>query len=119
MVVAFAVLGLTLGAVYGVFSAGLRNVGAADRQVRAAVLGESIVASVGEMFPLEPGEVSGEEAGGYGWTLTIAEYGGDLAGRDGAVVPVRLYQVDVLVRWGDKPRAGQVALTTLRVAAAP
>ena len=115
VVVAVAILALTLGAVMRVFSASLRGLAAAERHTVATLHAQSKLAEIGVEEPLAAGEASGVFERGYRWRSEVRDYaepGLDTAAGSG----LRAYEVTVSVTWGD---GGEVTLSTLRLAPVP
>jgi general secretion pathway protein I len=115
VLVAFAILAASLGAMLQVFSAGLRSSDQAERYTRAVLLAESTMASIGtEENPL-PGGFSGETEDGFQWRWEANPYDeGSLPDR-----VVALYRVNVTVTWEGRGKNRTVSLTTLRLAPLP
>jgi general secretion pathway protein I len=114
VLVAFAILAISLGALFALFSTGLRNAGVTQDYSRAVVMAESKLAEIGATVPLVAGEYRGEFDEQYRWQATVSEY---LEEDETAqtVSELQLYQVTVTVSWGEAPRARSVVLATLRV----
>jgi len=112
--VAFAILAISLGALFALFSTGLRNTGVTQDYSRAVVMAESKLAEIGATVPLVAGEYGGEFDEQYRWQATISEYLQEDETAQ-AVSQLQLYQVTVTVSWGEAPRARSVVLATLRV----
>lgn len=115
VLVAFAILALTLAALVQVFAAGLRSSGAVDRHLMATMLAKSVLDDVGAEIPIAAGERSGEIEQGYRWIVRIRP--------SATVPPVAIadwvqtpYEVQVEITWNDRP---VTKLTTLRVVAEP
>ncbi len=114
VLVAFAILAISLGALFALFSTGLRNAGVTQDYSRAVVMAESKLAEIGATVPLVAGEYQGEFDEQYRWQATVSEY----LEEDETAQPasqLQIYQVTVTVSWGDAPRSRSVALATLRV----
>jgi general secretion pathway protein I len=115
VLVAFAILALTLAALMQVFAAGLRSSDAVDRHLMATMLARSVMDDLGAEIPIAAGERSGEIEQGYRWTVRI---------QPSATIPsVAIaewmqtpYEIQVEVTWNDRPI---MRLTTLRVVAEP
>ena len=71
VLVAFAILALTLGVLLRIFGGGARSAGLADEHTRAVLHAESLLATVGTENPVAIGELQGEFEDGYRWTLRI------------------------------------------------
>lgn len=112
ILVAFAILALSLGVLLQIFSSGLRNVLVGEGYARAADLAESQLALVGTELPVQPGILSGVQDG-YRWTLGIQPQ----ALPELAAAPPNLmtYWVTVQVRWGDDTTGRGLELNSLRL----
>lgn len=121
VLVAFAVLAISLGVIMRIFAQGLDRVGDSDAYARAVTLAESKIAQVGAGIPLQEGETSGETEGGLRWRLRLEPYDPDQdkGGAKGTVTdvtPVRLLRVEVEVLWGRAAAPRSVRLATVRLA---
>lgn len=85
---------------------GSAGAAAAAHLQEAVVRAQSRLASVGVLGPLQPGQLSGDDGGGYTWQVSITpdQSNGTLA----------LYQVQVTERYGNR----QVTLSTERLSTA-
>lgn len=114
MVVAVAILGLALGALYQSVGGATRNVRADQRYAYAVELGRSLIAD-NSLVPLQGVQKNGETAGGFVWqvaTVPLARpRGSSLAGG-------RLQQIDVRVSWPDGTRQRQINLSSVVAGAA-
>lgn len=115
VLVAFAILALTLAALMQVFTAGLRNSDAVDRHLMATMLARSVLDDLGAEIPIIAGERSGEIEQGYRWIVRIQPSATipTVAIADWVQTP---YEVQVEVTWNGRPITN---LTTLRVVAEP
>jgi general secretion pathway protein I len=112
VLVAFAILALSLGVLMQIFSTSLRGTLTSDLYASAADVAESVLALAGTEIPLEPGVHQGE-AGAYAWVLEIAEYPpAELVEPPPSLVP---YQVAVTVSWRGGDRESTLSLGTLRL----
>ena len=114
VLVAFAILAISLGTLFALFSTGLRNAGLTRDYSRAVLMAESKLAEIDVTVPLLAGEYQGHFDDQYRWRATISEY----LAEDETGPPVsqlQTYQVTVTVSWGEPPRARSVVLTTLRI----
>ena len=114
IVVALAILALSVTVLLGVISDGLRRTDLAARTAQATSLAQSLLGRLGTELPVQQGETSGELAGGFRWQARIEPYG-DNADRD--QWPVGAYHVSVDVAWGAGDAERSVTLTTLRLGA--
>lgn len=119
VLVAFAILALSLGVLMRVFSGSLRNIDGSAGYARAVAIAESQLAAQGIETPIDEAEVRGEDGQGYAWTVTAQR--ADTAPPPEGVAPssTDLYRVDVVVRWGGSggTPARSLQVTTLRAAA--
>ena len=111
VLVAFAILAVTLTAFFQLFSGGLGAIGSAERYSMATMLARSILDDVGAEIPLAPGEQSGELDDGFSWLVRID--------RSATVNPVPAgeelyipYDVTVEISWG---RGRAITLNSLRI----
>jgi general secretion pathway protein I len=72
MVVAFAILGLTLTALYGSFEAALSRTHRDARLSEGTLIAQSLLARAGADWPLTAGTLEGD-FGGYTYTLVTTE----------------------------------------------
>ncbi len=114
VLVAFAILGVSLGVLLQVFATGLRNAGTADDYTLATLYAESILAAMGRETPLDEGSRSGPINDRFSWRGTVSAYAEGMP--DPEKTGVRAWRVSVEVFWpgGTQPRS--VTLETLRLA---
>ena len=112
IIVALAILALSLNVILPAISDGLWRTGEAEAQAEAASLARSLLAQAGSALTLKGGAAAGQFDNGFRWQLQVAPYGS----ADQAV-PVRAYRVVAEVIWGEAPREHSVALSTLRLGA--
>jgi general secretion pathway protein I len=112
VLVAFAILALTLGVLMQIFAGGSRNALNSGSYSRAVELAESVLALAGTEVPLEAGMQSGEEAG-MQWELEIAP----LEITDFIRPPehLRSYQVTARVDWEDGISRRSLVLDSMRL----
>ena len=114
VLVAFAILSISLGVLLQVFATGLRNAGLADDYTRAALYAESILAAMGREVPLAEGERSGPVNDQFSWRSTVSAFTEGLP--DPEKARVRAYRVSVEVYWPGQMQNRSVILETLRLA---
>lgn len=115
VLVAFAILALTLGILIQVFSRALTTTVLSANYSRAATLAEARLNAVGVDFPLEVGEHTGEPEDDLDWRLVIEPYElGDVTWEP-TLTP---YLVTAVVSWDEAAGRRQLALSTLRLGAA-
>jgi len=118
VLVAFAILAVSLGVLMQIFSRASVTTVASAQYSRAASLAIARLEAVGSAIPLEPGALSGEPDDGIAWELSIvpAELG-PASDSDpfGAGPPVTPYLVTVTALWQDAGRVRRLSLSTLRL----
>ncbi len=113
VLVAFAVLSMTLIAAYQLLGTGLRGSERAERVKFALLAAESKLAEIGGGASLRAGRSGGTLGGGYRWRAEVRRR---REAEPESALPVAAYEVSVTVSWGT---AGAVTLDTLRLAATP
>jgi general secretion pathway protein I len=114
IVVALAILALSVTVLLGVISDGLRRTDQAARMARATSLAQSLLAKLGTELPAQQGETTGELADGFRWRLRLEPYGDNV---DRQQWPVGAYNVSAEIAWGAGGGERSVVLTTLRLGA--
>jgi len=112
IIVALAILALSLNVILPAISDALWRTGEAEAQAEAASLARSLLAQAGSALALKGGAAAGQFDNGFRWQLQVTPYGS----ADQAV-PARAYRVVAEVIWGDPPHEHSVALSTLRLGA--
>ncbi|MBZ4193682.1 MAG: type II secretion system GspH family protein [Candidatus Contendobacter sp.] len=115
VLVAFAILSVSLGVLLQVFATGLRNVGLSDDYSQATLYAQSILAAMGRETPLSEGVRSGPVNDRLSWRSTVSAYAEGLP--DPEKSRVRAYRVSVEVYWPGWVQNRAVTLETLRLAA--
>lgn len=129
ILVALVILGLSLGVVMQIFSAGLQRAGRTEARAVAVQLAESKLATVGIEEPLTEGETSGQFDDRFRWRVLVRSHrpaggeldgeepeGGNPGGKNGAKVLVDAYAINIRVSWGDAAgRDEMVSLSTIRL----
>jgi general secretion pathway protein I len=111
MLVAFTVAVLLLGAVYRVFSAGLRAEGSAEAYAKAVLIAQSSLDTLW-VGPVVEGDVS-DSVGAYARHVSVKRRS-DLARQD-LRRPLAAYEIGVDVVWRDGLRQRQVLLSAIRL----
>jgi general secretion pathway protein I len=114
VLVAFAILSVSLGVLLQVFANGLRTAGISDDYTRATLYAESILAAIGTEVPLVDGERSGPVNERFAWRSVISAYSEGLP--DAEKTQVRAYRVEVEVSWAGLMQTRSVRLETLKLA---
>ena len=114
VLVAFTILAMLLGALFQVFSGGLRAARAGDSYTRATVIAQSRLAALGVEFPLEEGTSSGSVDDTFHWRVIVRPYVEDaLPAGQGIPTPLR---VDVEIFWEEGGGARSLSLASMRLA---
>lgn len=119
VLVAFAILAISLGVLLQIFSRSTTTTIATAQYSRAAALAQSRLAAVGSAIPLKEGTASGEPEDGFAWELgmTPVVLGEEpvTPGLSSSEPAVRAYRVTVTVLWPDGRRVRRLTLSTLRL----
>jgi general secretion pathway protein I len=111
VLVAFTILAMLLGALFQVFSAGLRAARSGDRYTRATVIAQSQLAAIGVEHALLEGITSGTTDDDYHWRVTVRAYDDDqLSETDLTLQPLA---VDVEVFWEEGGAPRTLTLTSM------
>jgi general secretion pathway protein I len=113
VLVAFAVLAITLGVLLQVFSGAIGATHLSAGYSRAAALAESKLNGVGIEIPLEIGTYEGDPEGDLSWFVVIEPYDAELSLLAEPAYPA--YVVTAVAGWGEGERVRRVSLTTLRL----
>lgn len=114
VLVAFTILAMLLGALFQVFSGGLRAARAGDSYTRATVIAQSRLAALGVEFPLEEGTSSGNVDDTFHWRVIVRPY-------VDAELPAspdlpRPFSVDVEIFWEEGGGARSLSVSSMRLA---
>ena len=108
LLVAFAIMALSLGMLYRASGSGARSVVDIEHYQRAVILGESLLA-LRDAVPEQGWNQTGESAG-YNWRISSAPYATAINGPN---VPP-LHEISIVITWADADRQRQFTLNTLR-----
>jgi len=114
VLVAFAILSLSLGVLLQVFGTGLRNTALAEEYSQATLHAESLLTLLGTETPLTAGTLEGRIDETFHWRSTVAPYQEE--GLDTENSSAQPYRIVVEVFWESASRTRSVALETLRLA---
>ncbi|MBS1225342.1 MAG: ral secretion pathway protein [Proteobacteria bacterium] len=114
VLVAFAILSVSLGVLLQVFATGLRNAGMADDYTQATLYAESILAAYGREAPLGEGVREGPVNDRFSWRGTVSAVAEGMP--DPEKTQVRAYRVSVEVFWRGLTQTRSVMLETVRLA---
>ncbi len=117
VLVAFTILAMLLGALFQVFSGGLRAARSGDQYTRATVIAQSRLASLGVEQPLREGVSSGTDDDPYHWRVTVSPYLDDqILVVDHVLQPLTVH---VEVFWEEGGSARSVSLMSILLGPAP
>tara|TARA_R110001599_G_scaffold145321_1_gene327640 strand:- start:96624 stop:97064 length:441 start_codon:yes stop_codon:yes gene_type:complete len=114
MMVAMAILGLALGALYQAASGATRNIRADEKYAYGVELARSVLADNARV-PAGGVKRSGETAGGFTWQ--VATHRINLSRT--ALASASLHDIEVSVSWQDGSRRPEVVLNSVVEGAAP
>jgi general secretion pathway protein I len=114
VLVAFAILSVSLGVLLQVFATGLRNAGMADDYTQATLYAESILAAYGRETPLGEGVHEGSVSDRFSWRGTVSAYAEGMP--DPEKTRMRAYRISVEVFWRGLTQTRSVMLETVRLA---
>ena len=113
ILVALAIMAISLGMIYRATGSNARSVGDLDRYQYAVQLAESLLASRDSVY--ESGWNEAGESNGYQWSIQSSPYKTDVEGPN---VPA-LHAVHLVVSWSDGVRPRTMELDTLRAQRKP
>ncbi len=113
VLVAFAILALSLGVLLQIFSRAMNVTAVSGDYSRAVALAESKLNDVGAAIPLEAGVHSGEPEDGMDWIVNIEPYQPE--GWLGEDPPLQPYRVTAVASWPGTRGTRRVALRSLRL----
>lgn len=117
VVIALAIAGLALVGLFRAGSSGLIAVDTAARAEEAVQRAQSHLAAVGRDAALVEGESTGDDGGGYRWTLRVQPRAArQSSGPDGnSSSNMTLYDVEVAISWPAMVGERSVVLKTFRL----
>ncbi|MEE9395456.1 MAG: prepilin-type N-terminal cleavage/methylation domain-containing protein [Methylococcales bacterium] len=115
VLVAFAILALSLGVLMRIFGGGVKMAVISEDYSRAVMLAESNLSAVGIEEALEESVVEGDSEEKYHWTLSITQYQTEDEEIDLDKMSVKPYLIESRVEWGQEDRIRSVVLNTLRL----
>ena len=121
VLLAFVIFSISFAVVLQILSGSIRNTARSKQYTEVALIGQSIMDTVGLDIPLESGTQASGESGDYTWQMEIfdyvpaetADYGSDamvLAELTG----IQLLQVELFVSWGDPADERSRRFTTVK-----
>lgn len=114
VLVAFAILSISIGVLMQVFSNSMRAASVSRHYSNALVIAESKLAEASVVVPLQETQIGGLVDEQYRWELTVLPYQPPVEGLgEDEYLP---YEVVVRVAWGENPDSERVVqLSTLRL----
>ena len=113
VLVAFAILSVSLGVLLQAFATGLRNAGVAEDYTQATLYAESILAAYGREQPLSAGVREGPINERFSWRGAVSAYTENMP--DPEKTRMRAWRVSVQVFWRGLAQTRSVTLETLRL----
>ncbi len=113
VLVAFAILSISLGVLMQIFSQASQTTLVSSQYSRAASLAEAKLNQVGSTIALEEGTVAGDPEEGIAWEVSILPM--ELGEEFGAEPPASPYRVNATAIWQDGTQVRRVTLSTLRL----
>jgi general secretion pathway protein I len=118
ILVAFTIAVVLVGALYQVFSTGLRSASMAADYSNAILLAESALDAVGAQGMLTPGQLSERVDGKYTRSMVVRPRP-DLLPPDAVNAALIPYEVEVRVAWQSGRQVRSIAFATLRLETPP
>lgn len=115
VLIAFAILAVTLTALIQAFSQGLRSLEVAEDYATATMLARSKMAEIGPLIAVEESEFTGEFENGWQWRVEIVPFADD-GDPDVELGAVTLFDVNVAIERDDRIFA---ELYSLRIGTPP
>jgi general secretion pathway protein I len=113
VLVAFAILALSLGVLLQIFSKAMNSTALSADYSRAVSLAEAKLNAVGADIPLEEGVHSGEPEDGLDWIVNIEPY--EPPGWLGENTTLPVYRVTAVASWPSVRGSRRVVLRSLRL----
>jgi general secretion pathway protein I len=116
MLAAFALFAIGLGVMMEMTSSSLRNARVGAELSEAALWAQSKMDVAGIDAPLKPGGDSGRFDRKYSWEMNVAEWQPPEPAQPmlNDIAAMKLYQIELIVRWGDRERERRARFVTLR-----
>ncbi len=110
ILVAFAIMAMSLAVLYRAMGGGIRDVGGLEQRQRVAMLAQSLLQAGDDVLPGDRGRQGVE--GGLTWRVSIQPYFTETAAARPEAVPLHLLVISV--SWQDRGRPQHIELRTLR-----
>lgn len=121
MIIAFSILAVSLGILMKIFSSGITTARVADDYTNAVQIANNLNAKTGIEKPLKISEEIGIENDFYHWRVRVNPTSFVTPELDLRDLPVEVFNVNVLVWWGDDDKTDDrvLELNTLKLAPPP
>lgn len=110
ILVAFAIMAMSLAVLYRAMGGGIRDVGGLHQRQRAAMLAQSLLQTGDDVLPGDRGRQGVEE--GLVWRISVQPYATETAAARPDAVPLHLLVISV--SWQDAGTPQHLELRTLR-----
>ena len=119
ILIAFSILAVSLGILLKIFSTGITTAQVADNYTMAAQIANNLMAKTGVETPLKISEELGVENDFYHWRVRVNSQTFVSPELDLRALPVELFNINVLVWWGDDEKTDDrvLELNTMKLAA--
>lgn len=115
VLVAMAILAMSLSVLFRIFSTGLLNIDVSADYARAVIVMEAQLTAAGLDAELRQGQTEGTANERFYWLRTVDDY--VLTGESGdQEMPVSAFLVTVAVEWEHRGRTRRVSLNSIRLA---
>ncbi|MBT4836008.1 MAG: type II secretion system protein [Methylococcales bacterium] len=117
ILVAFAIMSISLGVLLQIFSSGMRTALLSDRYTNATIHAQSKLAVVGAEIPMQQGETEGDIDDIFRWKIIINPYQwwDDDEEDPSESIPFVAFEVISTVSWGKEGKERTVSLKTMRL----
>lgn len=121
MIIAFSILAVSLGILMKIFSSGITTAQVADDYTNAVQIANNLIAKTGVEKPLKISEEIGVENNFYHWRVRVNPKTFISPELDLRGLPVDVFNVNVLIWWGDEAKTDDrvLELNTLKLAPPP
>lgn len=121
MLIAFSILAVSLGILLRIFSSGITTAQVADDYTNAVQIASNLLAKTGVEKPLKISEELGIENDFYHWRVRVSPKNFVSPELDLRGLPVELFNVNVLVWWGDDAKTDDrvLELNTVKLSPPP
>ncbi len=121
MIIAFSILAVSLGILMKIFSSGITTAQVADDYTNAVQIANNLIAKTGVEKPLKISEEIGVENNFYHWRVRVNPKTFISPELDLRGLPVEVFNVNVLIWWGDEAKTDDrvLELNTLKLAPPP